>query len=764
MTNDPTAPGNISRRKFLGTTLAALSVGIVSKKGLACGAELDAEPEVRRSPTLDELATGWLDCSQLAHMPSLHNFHEMAACAPDLVGVNFLPGGQLYQDSGPHWYIYNALPLCRLLIDGSQYDSSSCRWSAYQAERRAKAGDLEVLSTNRLVMEDTIVLWRLRLTNTGSAEKSFHIGVAADGELNHTTAGLEIQAVTLLEEVVDHFAGGGARLRVVSRDSPSARNAKRKMTAIYRFLDGPETKATEAKAAEPEAQWRMLLQPGESREIRFLMCAPDVNGKQSAEASQATSVAWFEAQWERTKRIWEERWNAAFTPGNRFFSGNAPVLMTDDGAIHEIYYRSVLTLLVLLRTDLWSNRTFITSGERARGTVFYWDTSLFSTLFAMLEPEQMKEQLKLFLEQDPHASAVIVFRDQRPPSPEKLRVPAGWDLRGYAANDLSIFRLTWSYLSVTQDMDFLREKIADQTVLERLRVLATNWKKLLRAATDTLADYGEANNLLECVPTYIHKVPSFNAADVWMMREFAGILQAVGEPDEARKMYAEADAMAKAVMSLYVPGTGVWASHHRDRSRVEMRHCYDFATVGRFMAGDLPANVRGEMVGFVKRELLTERWMRAQSMLDVAAASSDRPDHGSMGAYDAWPAVTVDAMCALGYWEDAIPFLRRTQAAIYEGVYAQAREFYGSTRGQYDAPVRIAQRDGCMRECSGGGAFAETIIGTLFGYAAKPGAKLALMDAGVRRGFLGELHHVRYGSELLRIRSRETGVDLHKEA
>jgi hypothetical protein len=48
-------------------------------------------------------------------------------------------------------------------------------------------------------------------------------------------------------------------------------------------------------------------------------------------------------------------------------------------------------------------------------------------------------------------------------------------------------------------------------------------------------------------------------------------------------------------------------------------NCYDFATVGRFMAGDLSANVRGEMVGFVKRVLLTQKWMRAQSKLDVAA-------------------------------------------------------------------------------------------------------------------------------------------------
>ncbi len=760
MADNPIAPESISRRRFLGTTLAALSAGIASKKGLAVGSALGAALEANRIPTLDELATGWLDCSQLAHMPSLHNFHEMAACAPDPVGVNFLPGGQLYEDSGPRWYIYNTLPLCRLLVDGGGYESSSCRWSAYQAERRAEASDLEVLTTNRLVMEDTIVLWRLRLTNIGSAEKSFHIAVAADGELNHIAAGIEIQAGALLDKVVDDFAGGGERLRIVSLNSLSGQDVKQSKTcAIYRFLDGPES-----KAAESAAQWTMLLKPEESREIRFLMCATDVDGRQSTAAAQAISAAWFEAEWERAKRVWEERWSAAFTPGNQFFSGNAPVLTTDDSAIHEIYYRSVLTLLVLLRTNLWSNRTFITSGERAKGTVFYWDTSLFSTLFAMLEPKQMKEQLKLFLEQDPHANAVVIFKDQRPPSPKELIVPPGWDLRGYAANDLSIFRLTWSYLCVSQDMGFLREKIADQTVLERLRVLATNWKKLLRAPTDTLADYGDARNLLECVPTYINKVPSFNAADVWMMRELAGILDSVGEPDEAREMRAEADAMVKAVMTLYVPGTGVWASLHRDGSRVEMRHCYDFATVGRFMAGDLPANVRGEMVSFVKRELLAEKWMRAQSMLDVAAANSDRPDHGSMGAYDAWPAVTADAMCILGFWEDAISFLRRTQAAIYEGVYAQAHEFYGPTRTQFDAPVRIAQREGCMRECTGGGAFAETIIGTLFGYAPKPGGKLELMHAGVPRGFHGELQHVRSGSGLLRIRSGDAGVDLRNEA
>jgi hypothetical protein len=38
------------------------------------------------------------------------------------------------------------------------------------------------------------------------------------------------------------------------------------------------------------------------------------------------------------------------------------------------------------------------------------------------------------------------------------------------------------------------------------------------------------------------------------------------------------------------------------------------------------------------------------------------------------------------------------------------------------------------------------------------------MDAVVRRRFRGGLHHVQHGSELIRIRSGETGVDLREEA
>jgi hypothetical protein len=719
-----------TRRRFCEAGASALAMALVPAKSLASIGE-SRFTRVPGFPTLDELGTEWLDCSQLAHMPSLHNFHEMAACAPDLVGVNFLPGGQLYGDeSGPRWPIYYSLPLCGMTIDDQSYESTNCRWFAFQAVRRAQVGDLDVVTTNRLVIEDTVVMWRVKFTNNGVTAKSFHVALTVDPGW---------------KPVNREFIGPG-EIRATSD--------KWKMDYVYRFFDLPQNK-TDGQFAE----WQVSVAPSESREIRFLMYVAEP-GKPGR--SGLTSE-WFETQWDRTKAEWENRWKSAFTPDNDFFSGNAPLLVTNDAAIREIYYRSVLTLLVLLRTNLWSNRTFITSGERPKGVVFYWDTSLFSTLFALLEPKQMKEQIKLFLEQDPHESAVIVFKAERSPSPKHLEVPTGWDLRGYAANDLSIFRLAWSYLVVTQDKEFLREKLADQTVLQRMHVLAANWKKLRLNPTDQLADYGGALNLLECVPTYINKVPSFNSANVWMMRELAAIFDENGDGAEARQLRLDADVMFKAVMTLYEPGKGVWASLHRDGTRVEMRHCYDFATVGRFLAADLPPNVCREMVDFVQRELLMENWMRAQSQLDVAATISDRPDHGPMGAYDAWPTVTVDALCRLGYWNIAVPFLRRTQAAVYEGVYAQAREFYGVKRRERDAPVRIAQRQGCMRECTGGGAFAESVLCTLFGYLPKLSGAPELLSADTPRGFNGELRHLRRGAQRYSIRSSDTGVELRNE-
>jgi hypothetical protein len=720
----------LGRREFCQRTLVAMVGAAFHGASSKVNASFATENNEAVVPSLDELGSLWLDCSQLAHMPSLHNFQNMAACAPDLAGVNFWPGGQLYSGSGPRWYQYHTLPLCQLFVDGKSYDAETCRWYAYEAVRRTNASGLEIVTTTRLAPEESQILWRVVFHNSGKEKISFNIALRIPGKHSQT-----------------------GKTRIADYVEPT-----QQLHSRYVLVDIPENLQPSAETVD--AEWQLSLEPGQSRELRFTM---KVTGAGSGFENESNPVQDFDRRWSAAKKVWEDRWAAAFAPHNTLFSGNAPVLITGDNFIREIYYRSILTLLVLLRTNLWCNRTFVTSGERAEGTVYYWDTSLFSTVLALLEPRGMKEQIEFFLEQDPHADNAIVIGRQRPQSPKVVRLLPGWDLTGYAANDLSIFRLTETYIAVNADSSFLNDKIADQTVIGHLEGLATNWKKLIRDG-DRLADYGEAPNLLECVPTYIHRVPSFNAASVWMMRKLAVIVENQGDAEKAAKLRSEATALAGEVMTLYLPGTGYWSSLHRDGTRVEMRHCYDFATVGRLMCEDLPERVKKEMLKFVQDELLMKSWMRAQSLKDVAAADSDRPDHGPMGAYDAWPAVTVDAMCYLGAWPEAIDFLRRTQAAIYEGVYAQAREFYGPRRKQFDAPVRIAQREGCMRECSGGGAFAESIITTLFGYSPQAETKPKILFPRVSRGFIGELRHVRQGSDFYTIRSHANGVSLEQES
>jgi hypothetical protein len=69
-----------------------------------------------------------------------------------------------------------------------------------------------------------------------------------------------------------------------------------------------------------------------------------------------------------------------------------------------------------------------------------------------------------------------------------------------------------------------------------------------------------------------------------------------------------------------------------------------------------------------------------------------------------------------------------------------------------------------MRECTGGGAFAETVLCTLFGYMPRLGDAPELLKADTPRGFVGELRHVRRGTNTYTIHSGDAGLGLQIEA
>ena len=72
-------------------------------------------------PELDELASDWLDVADLAHMPSLHNFHQMAVCALDLVGIHFWTrDSQMFVRDGRRFLEYRSYPHLTMRIDGDR--------------------------------------------------------------------------------------------------------------------------------------------------------------------------------------------------------------------------------------------------------------------------------------------------------------------------------------------------------------------------------------------------------------------------------------------------------------------------------------------------------------------------------------------------------------------------------------------------------------------------------------------------------------------
>lgn len=673
-------------------------------------------------PSLDELQSLLLDTEQIAQMPTLHNFHDTAVCATDVFGVYYRPGGELRAGSGPRWSRYDSPPLALLLLNDLPLEADICRWYPYQALRVKHVEGVAYENTVRLVFEGRGLMYQLEVCNRGPKDKTLNLAIQVP--YDETT-------VTQRHETLAGYY-----------------DAPHRQAVTYAFVDKPDR--MEPVENSIRAYFNVEVKSGSKKVIRMLQAVEENPAQAQAEALRLSRA--FVEIWRQTRERWAERWRQAFTPGNPHFSGNFPTLVTNNMRMRESYYRSILTLMMLERTNLAaSRRVFVTAGERAPGWVSLRETARFPTLLALVEPREMRRQLGVMMQCDPRRAGVVDMRDGR-------QAEGPWD----AVNDYSLFRLGWAWLGVTGEEGWREEPGSGPAALERLAELATNWKKLARPG-EALADYGEAKNLLECAPAYAGRVASLNAANAWMMRRTADLAERRGDAKRAEELRAEAQRAAQAVLGLYEPGQGVWAAV-QGGGRVEQRHAFDYLTVGACLREDLGEPMKREMNDFVGRELFLNNWMRAMSLDDPAAERSDRPDYGPLGAADALAAMTIGTMCELGGARRAMTFYNQSQAVLAEGVYAQAHELFGPKRFEAASGARIAQRGVTAREWSGGAAFAEMIVATLFGYRPEPGERdVKLLDPQTPRMFEGKLMHVRRGGEYYTITAGAGGVRIEKE-
>jgi len=229
-----------------------------------------------------------------------------------------------------------------------------------------------------------------------------------------------------------------------------------------------------------------------------------------------------------------------------------------------------------------------------------------------------------------------------------------------------------------------------------------------------------------------------------MMRETAKLHQHRGEQQKADSLNVLASEMVKRILQLYA-GNGVWNSLYPGNKKIEVRHCLDFSFFGKYIPDDIPANIKSEMLGFLYDELMTDHWMRAQSLKDLAADKSDRADHGPFGAFDGWPVDIMDALTQMGFPQQALDFYHAVEPVTYEGIWAQAHELWGENKTNKKALVRIPERDWCNRESSSGTAFAQTMLNDFFGFYPDPDGTAIKARQGFQ--FDGRMHHVYYRDE-----------------
>jgi hypothetical protein len=373
---------------------------------------------------------------------------------------------------------------------------------------------------------------------------------------------------------------------------------------------------------------------------------------------------------------WDHTWKSAFTKGNSEFGGHLPVWEGKDPALARLYYMSVLTLLQTRRfippaTERMSHmtggqciysqknkplsRAYVTVGpEGGMTTSFLWDLSLQAPLIARLDPVALREQLEALIRVDMHSHWGVETTSGQ---------GAGmW----YGVNDGTFASCVRDYLEATNDYEWLDKEINGRTVFDYV---------LGCIKGPELSDYGECQNILECVSTYEHKIASFNALNVAAMRFVAGLIDR--RRGDSSKLRKDADKLAQAVLSLYHDGH--FDCLQPDGSRRCVLTILDFVYVGTCMKEDISPEIRRGMVEFFKSELKTSHWLVALSPRDPDALTKKLPrfqtfraDHQSTGSYDGWPALAAEVLLSFGEKELAREWLCKISELTFEGPFGQA--------------------------------------------------------------------------------------------
>jgi len=674
------------------------------------GITVKTDPEIyyRAVPSLDDLSGKIIDTKTLACSPAIGNFFGSVRASKCLGGfeTQFFYGSKLIKPAGV------------LRVKDSVIFSHESKWFPYQLINKSLFNGIEFTSTMRLVFEKKGVLMQINLENKTNKTALFPLTI----EL--VTGKPDLNVNTDEDQTLISYANNNY---------------------VYTFQNKPDSIQNTAENAE--ALWHIRLKPGEKRVISYVLCI-DKDAKTAVTDSKNRNHD-FALSFRDAKTLWEKRWNDVFTPGNKSYSGYLPTFETSDKNLYELYYLSVVSFLETQQNNVYPtlNIAFGSNNEWAGNQAYFWEISQFSDIYALLEPKGLKELIKMSMHVNIDAGNAIDYNNGD--------IVNHW----YAVNDYALFKTIDSYIRINKDFDFLKTTFNGKTVFDQLFDCATKWERRYNKELG-LADYGKDPwSFFEAIPDYIHYVPSMNAQNVWMLRSMAEYDKLYGKGVKANSLLEKANLLAAGVKSLYVSGEGVWKVKYPNGRFVVSRHSYDFLTIGMTMNEDLTPQMRKDMIRFVETELLTQTdFMRAMSLKDQAALNSDRSDHGPVGCYIGWPALTVQAIAGFGQFQKAKTILSNFRNAFVESGMGQAIEFLVPI-GSTEHVNRIGARAGASFILSGSD-YANTIIDGLMGYKPTIGGKLSPCMADSNRYFNGILKNVRHGKNKFIFEAGSKGVKM----
>lgn len=663
--------------KNLKTTSLILLCLIIATIGT--NASNSATNSYKPTISLSDLSTEWLKRSitKLDAMPGLNNDIGSIQVEADPVAVKhpiFPPYSGGNEISGV------------TLLNGKNIacisDGTEIKWTAYQIERRTKADGWVLSSRTSLLPNEAGVVVSLTVHNTSKAARELSLEFLLSGRAMNTGGeGYAWSVPSIPTDVFSFKINEGLNQEVIKNTTEGNCLMQNDNATAYTSVNFNKVPTKWTNSRRP--MWKAKVEGQKSFTINILFTyganrstVEELDAKWKTRTNEVTGL---------TKQRWEELWQSAFIPNNKYFSGYLPVVKTGNVKLDRLYYNGVLTLLTCRRIYPNSkiNTGYLTLWpRRGEGSIYLaWDLPYTSGILSRLDPKSLIEMLKATISQP-----MLDFQVVNLFTFEHIGAPC-------CAHPMAIYNSAFNLLRNYKDKSWLDSLIIrkpgiakeSERALQVQNGLSTQEKSnkmTVREAIEEVVfihrtkhlpnmdiiDYGNRTVYLECITTYAHGTAGHTAQQIGAMKQYDQLFGGDTSKEQQKLM--------DAIKTLYRNGDGYFNCLYPDGKKIPAANLYDVGLVLTGAGELLTSDQVKEIASFVRNELITPTWARSLASTDLDVMSGIRCDHQWAGSFPAWIPQFVLGIKKSGRFEEnrawILKWLEGVSQTTYQGPFAQA--------------------------------------------------------------------------------------------